>query len=141
MRTTATKRFEIDAGHRLLLHEGKCHNLHGHRYAFEVEVEGDVHLDGMVLDFGLLKQSLGGWLDANWDHALLLEIGDPLAKAVKRCDPELRVVLLPKAPSAENLARLLLHEAVVAVMRISKEARVVRVRCWETPTCYAEVRP
>jgi 6-pyruvoyltetrahydropterin/6-carboxytetrahydropterin synthase len=49
------RRIEIDAGHRLLKHEGKCRNLHGHRYVFEVEAQSK-QLDsvGRGIDFSIL---------------------------------------------------------------------------------------
>ena len=58
-----TRRLEIDSGHRLMKHEGKCRNYHGHRYVFEATVEGP-GLDevGRIVDFSVIKERLGGWL-------------------------------------------------------------------------------
>ena len=56
-----TRRLEFDAGHRIPHHESQCRHLHGHRYAIEVTVSGDVIVDdrdpeqGMVADFGEIK--------------------------------------------------------------------------------------
>ena len=52
-----TRKIEFDAAHRVMEHEHKCKNMHGHRYVLEVEVEMKNKLDdlGRVIDFGLLK--------------------------------------------------------------------------------------
>ena len=33
---------ETDTGHRVPNHKSKCKNMHGHRYRWEVELEGEV---------------------------------------------------------------------------------------------------
>ena len=65
MARTCTRKLEFDAAHRVMEHESKCRHLHGHRYVAEVTVATS-ELDGLgrVLDFGLLKTELGGWIDA-----------------------------------------------------------------------------
>jgi len=80
---------ETDTGHRLLDQvnldgtPGKCSTLHGHRYSFEMAVTGKT-LDniGVLIDFGVLKTRLGGWIDQNWDHTMILQKGDPLIRAL-----------------------------------------------------------
>ena len=37
-----TTRLEFDAGHRIPCHKSQCRNLHGHRYAMEITLSGDV---------------------------------------------------------------------------------------------------
>ena len=37
-----TTRMEFDAGHRIPNHKSVCKNLHGHRYAIEVTVKGEI---------------------------------------------------------------------------------------------------
>ena len=134
---TATRSIEIDAGHRLLLHESKCAHPHGHRYRFEVTVAASA-LDavGRVLDFGAIKEKVGGWLDAEWDHAFLVEKGDPLAEwlAANRC----RHAVLSVPPTAENLAKIVFDKANDLLRSSAGGLRVVRVRCWETPNCWSD---
>ena len=53
----------FDSAHFLAGYEGKCRNLHGHRWTVEVEVGGeklmqDGQTRGMVVDFGDLKKDL-----------------------------------------------------------------------------------
>ena len=41
--TTRIRRWiETDTGHRVPNHKSKCCHLHGHRYRWEAEIEGDV---------------------------------------------------------------------------------------------------
>ncbi len=42
MTTTIRRYVETDTGHRVPNHKSKCKHLHGHRYRFEAEIEGDV---------------------------------------------------------------------------------------------------
>ena len=139
---TITKILEIDAGHRLKRHESKCARLHGHRYVFEVSVVAD-RLDevGRVIDFGCVKELVGGWLDREWDHRMLLEEGDPLLFVLD--EPERAaldgVVVVSCPPTAENLSRLVYEKATELLA--PRGVRVAGVRCWETPTCFADYAP
>lgn len=64
-----TKRMEWDAAHRLTTHEGKCATLHGHRYVAEVTCVGRRDTtSGIVVDFGVVKQQVGRFVDLYWDH-------------------------------------------------------------------------
>ena len=73
-----TRRFVIDAGHRLQNHGGKCRHYHGHRYVIEATISGLVGDGGMVLDFGEIKARLGDWLDTFLDHSFMVQAGDPM---------------------------------------------------------------
>lgn len=126
-----TKRLEFDAGHRLLKHGGKCKNYHGHRYAAEFTLEGEPAADGMVVDFGIVKQKLGEWIDTFLDHGMILQEGDPLIKIL---DGEgLKVYQIEDAPSAENIAKELYRQAQLTFPNM-----VSNVRVYETPTCWAD---
>ena len=37
-----TRRLEFDSGHRIPNHDGQCRHLHGHRYAIEVTLTGEI---------------------------------------------------------------------------------------------------
>jgi 6-pyruvoyltetrahydropterin/6-carboxytetrahydropterin synthase len=78
---TVTRRFEFDAAHRLIGHQGKCRWLHGHHYVAEVQVATEQLNDlGMAIDFGDLKTLIGGWINDHWDHNIILNTSDPLAQ-------------------------------------------------------------
>ena len=46
-----TTKLEFDAGHRIPHHKSSCKNLHGHRYAIEVTIKGEVVSDESNSDF------------------------------------------------------------------------------------------
>lgn len=128
-----TKQIDFSYGHRLLEHQGRCRYLHGHNGLLEVTVEAE-ELDGqgMVVDFGDLRDVVKGWLDANLDHKMLLCRRDPVAPVLAEMGEPL--FLMEDNPTAENIARL--------VYRAVKEQGVTlaEVRLWETTTSYAVYR-
>lgn len=121
-------------GHRLLQHPGRCIHLHGHNGVLEVTLASDeLDAQGMVVDFQLVRERLGGWIDAHLDHRMILQSGDPALAALRRLGEP--VVEVPFAPTAENLARHLYERAR------ELELPVVAVRLHETPSCHALYRP
>jgi len=140
MTATATRRVEWDMGHRLKDHGGKCKNPHGHRYAAEVTVSAPIGDDGLVLDFGQIKSTVGAWIDEHLDHTTAYERGDSLmgdfADSAREsgCKPFYEMDV---PPTAENLACLLGRVST----ELLKGFAVTRVRVYETPNCYAEWAP
>ncbi len=92
---------------------------------------------GRVIDFGVIKQLVGGWINDNWDHNLLLNELDPLLHQQWFCDTEQHYPMAGN-PTAENMARLLFVEAENLLNGTG--LKVVSVRIWETPSCYADFR-
>ena len=74
---TCTRRLEWDAMHRIPRHESKCAAFHGHRYAAELTCLAPLDDRGRVIDFGVVKERVGGWIDENWDHTAILQRDDP----------------------------------------------------------------
>lgn len=131
---TATKFMDVEAGHRLVNHESKCRNYHGHHYRFEITCFAMALDDvGRVIDFSDIKRFVGGWLDEHWDHAMIVQAGDELIPHFERMG--MKHYVLPFAPTAENLA---MHVLSVARTVLPPHISIQRVRCWETPTCYAD---
>ncbi len=100
----------FDSAHFLYGYDGKCSNIHGHRWKIEVTVKDlslqkDGQTKGMIIDFGDLKKALKSMAD-NFDHALIYETGT-LKKDTLECllRDGFRLVELPYRPTAENLAR------------------------------------
>ena len=87
---TITKRLEFDAGHRIPQHKSQCRNLHGHRYALEITLEGEPIDDiessdhGMLMDFTDVKALAKDHLVDLWDHAFLVHDGDTLIRDLDR---------------------------------------------------------
>lgn len=135
MRRIITRKLEIDAGHRLQGHESKCRNVHGHRYVFEVTISAP-KLDGIgrVVDFGVVKEKLGGWLDQYWDHAMIVEAGDPLESWLR--EYQQKHFVMSTAPTAENMAEYFRHKS--GELLGDTGLTVERVRVYETPNCWAD---
>lgn len=132
---TVTRKLEIDAGHRLTRHESKCRNVHGHRYVFEVTV-GAEDLDdvGRVIDFGVVKAVIGGWLDEHWDHGFIYQFGDPVGDAI--AEHGMKTYVMMKPPTAENLATLL-HKIGRELLE-PFNVEILNVCVFETPNCWAD---
>lgn len=168
-----TRQISIDAAHRIAHHGSKCRNLHGHRYLIEATCQarsGRLHdsgeEDGMVLDFGFLKQEMLALIDDTADHGLILDVADrdvlalftppgldaddwmdELAARValegyaQAADARLdqKLYLIGDPPTAECLARHWFERLAPAVTRRSNGwAELVSLTVWETPNCYAE---
>lgn len=100
-------------GHRVHLHESKCRHPHGHRYVAEFEAYAP-ELDnlGRIVDFSVLKERIGGFIDALWDHAFMVYEKDPAADFMENFPMDghqVKLVRVPFNPTAENLASYLLH--------------------------------
>ena len=136
---TCTRRLEFDAAHRVMGHEGKCRNIHGHRYALEASFAAKKLDDlGRVVDFGVIKEKLGAWIDENWDHtAVLYDKDKPLGKAISEITGQ-KIFYLPSNPTAENMAEYILH-TVCPKLFAKMPIECVGVRLYETPNCYAEL--
>lgn len=135
-----TKEIEIDMGHRITSHKSKCASLHGHRYRIEVGVEGEVIAErgssdeGMVIDFGDLKEVMMNVLDNKYDHGFVLWEEDPMVEAFL-CDKSTKLTLVPFIPTAENLAVMWFEELEVPLRK--RNIRLETIRVWETPTSTA----
>lgn len=131
-----TKEFTFDAAHRLMNHPGRCKNLHGHTYKVQVTLgaqEACIACNGMVADFGQIKEIVGCVLD-HFDHALILDIGDPLLKALEGLD--LKTVTMDGPPTAEAMSAFFGKE--IARILPPGDVSLTSVRVWETPTSFAE---
>lgn len=129
-----TREIHFCYGHRLLNYDGKCRHLHGHNGRAIITLESKT-LDqlGMVMDFSLLKQVVGKWIDETLDHKMLLHQNDPYLPYLREQGEPIQV--LDTNPTAENIARLIFDYTS------SQGFPVVEVRLWETENCYATYQP
>jgi 6-pyruvoyltetrahydropterin/6-carboxytetrahydropterin synthase len=136
---TCTRKIQFCAGHRVMGHENKCAHLHGHNYEVHVTAEAEV-LDGIgrVLDFSVLKDRLGGWIEDHWDHGFLLWDQDNAAISALEgfLNGQQKLFLFPENPTAENLAAYILN--LGNELLADGHIRIVKAVVWETPNCYAE---
>lgn len=144
MKITCTRRFQFCAGHRVMLHESKCRHLHGHNYiALLTAAAEDGELDdiGRIIDFSVLKERIGGWIDREWDHGFVLWRKDlPATQALSHFSGAEGIVqklyFLDANPTAEVMARYLL-EVVGPEVLGGTGVQLVKVELWETENCKA----
>lgn len=136
---TCTRRIQFCAGHRVVGHENKCANVHGHNYVALITAEAPT-LDsvGRVVDFSVLKEKIGGWIDQNWDHTFIAGPGEnnQLLARIEEINNK-PVFHLPLNPTAENMAKHLLYSVCRSLLS-NTDVEVIGVRIWETENCYAE---
>lgn len=121
-------------GHRLLNYSGKCRHLHGHNGKAVVVLEA-ASLDerGMLVDFADIKRSLCAWVESELDHRMILREDDPAVPCLQSLGEPL--VLIPKNPTAENIARLIFEHALSAGLPVTE------VSLWESLRSCATYRP
>jgi 6-pyruvoyltetrahydropterin/6-carboxytetrahydropterin synthase len=142
-----TRRLEFDAGHRIPDHQSQCRHLHGHRYALEITLAGEVieaagqpH-NGMVMDFSEVKALAMRHVVELWDHAFLVYRDDTAIAGFLAGLPGHKTVVLERVPTAENLARIA-FELLDPVYRdtYKNHLHLEQVRIYETPNCWADCR-
>ena len=148
--TTYIRRYvETDTGHRVPNHKSKCKHIHGHRYRFEAEIEGDVVKqkgvsdEGMLMDFSDISEILTEHIHDVVDHAFVVYEGDELAlKAVKLMGDEHRTVVVDFIPTAENLARWAFEQVEPFISTVyGNRLKLVAMHVRETPKSIATWNP
>lgn len=144
-----TRRLEFDAGHRIPNHASQCRHLHGHRYAIEITLSGDVITaegvseQGMVMDYSEVKRIAKEQLVDAWDHAFLVYRGDAPVLEFLQGLPGHKTVVLDVPPTAENLA-IVAFDILNPAYRdtYGNHLQLERVRIYETPNNWADrLRP
>ena len=142
------KTIELECGHMLSKHPGRCRYPHGHSRQVEFVLEAE-RLDGndMVCDFKVVKEALNEFLDS-LDHSMCINTKDPMYKSFKKAFADRVVGLKDVDPTTEVLAKLLFDrvEKLLAEYArhhrgpfpLRKQVRLARVRVWETSTAWAE---
>lgn len=159
----------LDTAHRIQNHEGKCRRLHGHRYRVLVTASAPaLDAQGRVVDFSVIEDRVGGWLQVHLDHGTVLQLGDRLAEDLVDAElarataavrgtrpstddvegmvarrfvetPDLKLLLVDFPPTAENLAEFIYVRAVELLAPVGVTCD--RVTVYETPTSCAHHPP
>ena len=140
------KIFEIESGHILSKHPGKCRFPHGHSRRVEVVLVAEaLDANDMVCDFKAVKQALQAFLDT-WDHALALNTDDPNFAFYQEKHGARIIPFAHTDPTSEVMARSVFNELSRALtdpgrpgeFAIPAGVRVERVRVTETSSSWAE---
>ncbi len=111
----------FDAAHALRGYQGKCENLHGHRFKVVARVRASKLNDiGLAYDFKELKAKLSDVLE-RFDHTNLNEV-QPFNTI---------------NPSSENIAQTIYRELSPKIVGVNLDA----IEVWESPESCAEYRP
>jgi len=133
MNSRIYKAVHFDASHRLMHYPGKCAHLHGHRWRVEVWMEGRVNdTTGILVDYNTITSII-----ERFDHQTILNRDDPMVPCIGQFQP---VITTAGDPTSELLAELLREMLDTECRDTGAEARVVRIRVWESDTCCAEIR-
>lgn len=122
----------FDAAHFLSDYDGKCENLHGHRWRIIAWIEVDeLQTSGqekdMVVDFGDFKRALRS-LVAQFDHMFIVEEGSLAPETIAALESEtFKLLVVPWRTTSENFARHFFDELV------EMGFPVTRVEVDETP--------
>jgi 6-pyruvoyltetrahydropterin/6-carboxytetrahydropterin synthase len=119
--------------------------LHGHRYAIEITLSGDIiqqdHAseNGMVMDFSDVKKIARETVVDVWDHAFIVYQGDQVVLDFLNSLPSHKTVIFPTIPTAENMA----SEAFRLLKAQYKDVygnhlTLERVRLYETPNSWTD---
>lgn len=126
---------EFDSAHFLSGYEGKCANIHGHRYRLIVKIKGDkLKTSGndraMVEDFSFIKSALREIHDL-FDHKIIIEddeIGKDLINKLKTVPQEFKYELVQYRPTVEEMSR-----NIFSIIK-EKGINIYEVELFETPT-------
>ena len=122
----------FDSAHFLSGYDGKCKNLHGHRWRVVAEIKSETLSDekqtrGMVIDFSDLKSALKSICD-ELDHSFIYEEGSLKLKTIEALKEEdFKLISVPFRPTAENFAKHFFD------LLANKGFNVNRVEVFETP--------
>jgi 6-pyruvoyltetrahydropterin/6-carboxytetrahydropterin synthase len=119
--------------------------MHGHRYRFEAEIEGDVveesgvSDEGMLMDFSDVSHILTVYVHDVVDHAFVVYEGDLEARRALECMPDgHRTVVVPFIPTAENLAKWAFDQVEPHIVSAyGNKLKLVAMHVRETPKSLA----
>ncbi|MDD5723184.1 MAG: 6-carboxytetrahydropterin synthase [Syntrophales bacterium] len=142
------KTIEIQSGHMLFKSQDNCKYPHGHSRQVDLILESDeLDQNDMVCDFSVLKITLKGFLDS-FDHAMCINTSDPMYKTFKKIYGDRVIGFSETDPTTEVIAKTIFDKVHDSIIRyatgksqpypLAKGVRLVRVRVWETSTCWAE---
>lgn len=149
MKQTIVKKGSFASCHRISNHKGKCHNLHGHNYNYEIGIsydpsEQELNECNYVIDFGEIKNVYQHWIDLFFDHSVIVNENDKdVIKLAKKINDPTRVLLSKGDPSVEIISQMLLWlcNKISTSINVVKEstAKINYIKIYETDSSYCEL--
>jgi 6-pyruvoyltetrahydropterin/6-carboxytetrahydropterin synthase len=142
------KTIDVENGHLLSKHPGRCRYPHGHTRKIEFILEAsELDRNEMVCDFKLIDQIIADYLET-LDHALCVNTADPAYGKLRALYGDRIVPFEQEDPTTEVMARVIFQ---VFSKRLGDYARkqqrqyplrtsvrLVSVKVWETASSWAE---
>lgn len=129
---TLTTQQSFDSAHFLAGYNGKCGNIHGHRWRVILKIKTADLIEegqqrGMCIDFADVKDDLKKVTDY-YDHSFIYEKGTLKEKTIEALNEEnFRLIEVSFRPTAENFAKHFYD------MFVQKGYDVAEVMVYETP--------
>lgn len=137
-----TKEFSFEAAHSLEGYDGACREIHGHSYRLFVTIKGEPSTEecdpkqGMVMDFGLLKQIVGEQIVSRLDHAFIMRRSEQSEQVQAMLEGIYHnIVLVDYQPTCENMLADFAERLLEA---LPDEVELYSLRLHETATSFAE---
>lgn len=127
--------------HTLYEYDGLCRNIHGHSYNLEVTLIGETRKqpghpkDGMVMDFGVLKDIVKSHIVNRFDHALMVNYLVPKKQIEILKQTTQRLIVVDFQPTSENIVAYI---AELLQQHLPSGVNLYSIRLYETVTSFAE---
>lgn len=145
------KSFEVESGHMLSKHPGRCRLPHGHSRRIDLVISSpSLNDQDMVCDFKALKLAVEAELD-QYDHALAVNSEDPVLGQLCETNRTRVVVFENQDPTTEAMAKRIYDFVSGQIARgasfsdehgnaytLSSDLTLERVRVTETSSSWAE---
>lgn len=121
MKYRICKSFEVESGHMLSKHPGRCRLPHGHSRRIDLVLSSEtLDANDMVCDFKALKLAVTAFIES-FDHALAVNSADPEAARLRESDLGARLLEFEaEDPTTEVMARRI-YEHVAGVLAAAGE--------------------
>ena len=136
-----TKRFHFEMAHTLYEYDGLCRNIHGHSYNLEVTLIGEPRnepkhpKDGMVLDFGEIKEIVKTQVINRFDHALMVNQLVPAKQLELLKQTNERIIIVGFQPTSENMVTYI---SEILQQHLPTGVSIFSIKLYETATSFAE---
>ena len=136
-----TRDFTFEMAHVLRNYDGPCRNVHGHSYRLFVTISGtpvsntDNPKNGMVIDFGELKNIVLGSIVNQFDHSVVVSADFDRDKMEMMTKTFGNTVVVSYQPTCENLVA---DFAERLRTRLPKGTTLHSLKLYETAKSYAE---
>ena len=137
-----TKQFKFETGHAIYGYDGLCKNVHGHSFKLDVTIIGQPITDpdhvknGMVIDFGDLKNIVNKEIVQPFDHATVLNVKSPHKEIADEMESRGHKILrVSYQPTCEMM---IIDFALKLKAKLPNHLKLYSLKLRETETAFAE---